>query len=170
MILYKDFAPTAFDSKGAFLEDEQQTWFVAPVSITRDTPDHDYGLSNWHTVIKELEVLDPNGNDYQVHRFGHWGPGWFEIIVARPQSKACTYLDTIEQQLEYYPILDENDYSEREFMAACDSWKWLDLKDRVQAIDNARCHGETVSTFAARSDDMPQGITWETHSDGIYFC
>lgn len=37
MQAYRDFAPTGFDHKGAFLDDDHQDWLVVGVSITRDS-------------------------------------------------------------------------------------------------------------------------------------
>ena len=165
---YKDFQPTAFDPKGLNLPDKQD-WLVSPISITRDTPSHAYTLSNWHVILKELERIDPDQQDHEACSFNHWGPGWFEIVIVKPDTPSHAYLDSIVSQLDDYPILDEDDVSEREHESALESWKWLDMPDRLKAVENARSQGYVVSTFAIRSSDMPCGICWEAHSDGIYF-
>jgi hypothetical protein len=76
---------------------------------------------------------------------------------------------SIVSQLDDYPILDEEDAIARELGAALESWKWLDMPDRLKAVEKARSQGEVVSTFAIRSSDMPCGICWESDSGGIYF-
>jgi len=162
---YKDFAPTPFDPKGLNLED-QQDWLVSPVSVTRDTADHDYTKSNWKVIETELEKVDPD--NYQVHNFGHWACGWFEILIVKPGSVASKALVNFCNQLEDYPILDEDMHSEMEHSSACETWHWLDLADRVKAIQYSQAQGEDISIFAARSDDMPR-VQYENHGDGIYF-
>jgi hypothetical protein len=162
---YKDFAPTPFDPKGLNLDD-QQDWLVSPVSVTRDTADHDYTKSNWKVIETELEKVDPD--NYQVHNFGHWACGWFDILIVKPGSLASETLVEFCNQLEDYPILDDEMHSEMEHTAALESWQWLDLDDRVKAIQYSQAQGLDVSIFAARCDDMPS-VQYENHSDGIYF-
>jgi len=165
---YRDFQPTGLDEKGLNLPD-QQDWLVSPVLITRDTPTHDYTLSNWHVIQTELARLDPDHTDHEACSFNHWGPGWFEILIVKPESPSHTYLEETAKELDAYPILDEADYQAREHAAACDDWACLPVAERVKAIAHSRANGQCVSTFSARSEELPRGITWETHSDGIYF-
>lgn len=62
-----------------------------------------------------LDQLGGESDNVQVHRFGHWGCGWFEIITVNPHSKKHLKLAyKISEALEDYPVLDESDYSERE--------------------------------------------------------
>jgi len=112
---YSDFQPTSFDPKGLNLP-EQQDWFVSPVSITRDTPSHDYTASNWHIILEELDRLDPDQTDHEPCSFNHWGPGWFEILIVKPDTPSHAYLQRVAARLEDYPILDEGDVSNREHM------------------------------------------------------
>ena len=79
---YGEFRPTAFDPKGLGLQ-EQQDWMVLPTYQTRDS-EH-LTKSNFEAA---LEMLGGEGDDVEVHRFGHWGPGWFEIIIVRPGTDA----------------------------------------------------------------------------------
>ena len=53
----------------------------------------------------------------QILRFGHWACGWYEIVVVRPLSAAHAQACAIEEELERYPILDEEDFSARESRA-----------------------------------------------------
>lgn len=57
----------------------------------------------------------------EVHRFGHWACGWFEHILVNPANKkAAKVLYEIYQALERYSLLDESDYSERQYEAMSD--------------------------------------------------
>jgi hypothetical protein len=84
-------------------------------------------------------MLGGEGDNVEVHRFGHWGPGWYEIIIVRPGSKAEVKGREIEDSLEGYPILNENDFCEREQEAAQETWKHCySVRDRVAYIRKNR--------------------------------
>ena len=147
---YQDFAPTQFDPKGLGLDD-RQNWRVAGVSRTRDTGPLDE--SNFECTLK---ALGGESRCVEVHRFGHWGPGWFEIILVSPTAKKKNeILDEIEAALANYPIVDEMDWSERDFEAACESWDTTDMRDRISILAKHNC-----SIFAARRDEIPQGLPY----------
>lgn len=157
MMEYRDFAPTSFDTKGAFLP-ERQDWLVAPVSITRDSGP--FSESNFSAAV---QMLGGEGDNVEIHRFGHWGPGWFEIILVRPNTKEADIVQEIEDSLNDYALLDESDYSEREFTAVQESWEWASMSQRVED-----CREAGVSIFAARSESFPYdadvtGYLWEQY-------
>jgi hypothetical protein len=143
--LYKDWAPTEFDHKGAFLggDTPRRNWIVAPVCRTRDTgPLED---SNFETALK---ILGGEGDRVEVHRFGHWGPGWFEIILVHP--RLVYQVEELQGCLEEYAILDEGDYSDREHEKATEYWEGMGTRERV-----GWCQQYRVSVFAARRDEIP---------------
>ena len=129
MQTYSQFRPTGFDPAGAFLEDDRQDWLVLPVSQTRDSGPFDH--SNFAAA---LEMLGGESDTVEVHRFGHWGPGWFEIIIVQPGTPAATIAEDIESRLEDYPLLDESDYSQREFEEFEESWDSWGRKQLVKDI------------------------------------
>ena len=141
MELYKNFAPTACDSTGLNLPD-QQHWYLAPVSITRDS--NELSQSNFQTT---LDMLGGESETVQVHRFGHWGPGWFEIILIKPDSPAESIGNEIEDKLADYPVLDQEDYSQREFNSINEYWGSISLPERINWLQRYDC-----SIFAARRD------------------
>ncbi len=116
---YKSFRPTSFDSSGLGLYDRQD-WLVAPVSRTRDSGPLEQ--SNWEVVLKDLEQYD-TAEDLEVHRFGHWGPGWFEIILIHPESRCARIAEQWEGALSDYPVACESDYSEKETEEAECIWR-----------------------------------------------
>lgn len=62
-----------------------------------------------------LEMLGGESDTVQVHRFGHWGCGWFELILVDPKDEMALQIAyNIQQALADYPVLDDSDYSERE--------------------------------------------------------
>ena len=148
---YGDFSPTCFDPEGAFLDDDRQDWLLAPVSRTRDS-----GVlanSNFETMKKILIDIDPEMYDHEQHCFGHWGPGWFEIILVRPDSPCHHQCEETLQALEDYPVLDEMDLSEREWEEACTAWENLSVGDRLEI-----CQRHGISPFASRHDTIPRGL------------
>ena len=121
MKTYGEFRPTAMDPRGLAAatmghdedDSDRSSWLVLPVSQTRDSGA--LSRSNFRVALRSLEALDPDGADHEVHRFGHWGPGWYEIILVRPETKAHIDAWEIECSLSSYPVLSDEDYSELEW-------------------------------------------------------
>jgi hypothetical protein len=150
MITYKEFRPTGFDPKGLGLSD-QQDWLVVPCARNRDSSCLEE--SNFATALK---MLDGEGEDVEVHRFGHWANGWFEIIIVRPDTPAAKEAEDIEASFENYSILDENDFSEREYNAASQVWEHMRLSDRIELAHKYRFH-----VMACRRDSLPSDESGE---------
>lgn len=124
---YKDFQPTGFDCKGLGLPD-QQDWYVAPVSQTRDS-----GCIDQSNFAAALKILGGESETCEVHRFGHWGPGWYEIIIVSPERLA--ELEELESTLEDCCVLDDSDLSEREnedYQRAWASFGWKEFIDALK--------------------------------------
>lgn len=90
---YSEFRPTQFDQHIDL--DDRENWLVLPVAINRDTEDP-IPLSNWRVAISELKQENIK---HEIHRFGHWGPGWFEIIIVHPKHAAFVDDDDMESAL-----------------------------------------------------------------------
>jgi len=130
---YSEWAPTAFDPKGLNLDDRQD-WLVLGLIRTRDSGT--LAESNFATA---LNGLGGEGETVEVHRFGHWGPGWFEIILLHPSREPEG--QAIEDQLENYCVLDEEDLSQREMEAQEEDWKsWA--------------HGDWVKKLVSRFEEQ----------------
>jgi len=112
MQTYSEFQPTGFDTRG--LNADQHgigEFFVLPCMRTRDSDVLEE--SNFQSA---LDTLGGESETVQVHRFGHWGPGWYELILIDPNdAKAVAAAEDIEAALADYPILDEDDHSRREY-------------------------------------------------------
>jgi hypothetical protein len=128
MEVYSKFRPTAFDPSGLNLPD-QQDWQVVPVSRTRDSGVLDN--CNFETALK---LLGGESDDCEVHRFGHWGPGWFEIVIVRPGSEASRVAEDLERSLSDYPLLDEEAYSEACEEAYSADWESYAGNDFARAL------------------------------------
>ena len=152
MQTYAEFSPTSFDRKGAFLDDRQD-WLVLPVGRTRDSGT--LAMSNFEAAEKLLSKTDTEGETWETHRFGHWGPVWFEIIIVKPDTEAERVGKEIECALDNYPILDENDHSERDYEAACQAWENTDKRERIHI-----CAKHDISIFTSRRNTIPQGLPY----------
>lgn len=118
---YSQHKPTAFDSHLEITIDDpsesRETWLTLDVTRTRDS-----GPLAESNFASALAMLGGESDTVEVHRFGHWGPGWYEIILVRPGTEAARIGAEIEALLADYPILNESDYSEREQIAADETW------------------------------------------------
>lgn len=118
MKTYKDWSPTQFDTKGLALP-KLQNWIVAPTIQTRDSDCLE--RSNFDSM---LEMLGGESKSVQVHRFNHWGPGWFEIILISPTAKAKIKIaQDAEDSLTDYPILNEKKFSALEHEKIQEYWE-----------------------------------------------
>ena len=118
MQTYSEFRPTQFDSTGLGLVN-QQNWLVAPVSQTRDSEALDH--ANFDATLRKL---GGESDTVQVHRFGHWGPGWFEIILIDATDTARVQTaQEIEDALSDYPVVDESLWSEYESNDCAETWE-----------------------------------------------
>lgn len=151
MQTYKTFRPTGFDAAGLGCEDRQE-WLVAPCGTNRDASI--LQESNWYVQNDELDKIDPEGADHEVHRFGHWACGWFEIVLVRPGSACAKACEENEAALSDYSILSDDDHSEREHEAVYKWWGEASLRERVELCSRAR-----VNIMAARRiDDIPERV------------
>jgi len=129
MKTYSEFRPSQFDTKGLGLEDRQD-WLVASVAQNRDSD----VLTRCNFAVARDMLITASGDDesdVEVHRFGHWANGWFEIILVRPGSAAAGAAEEIEAALADYPVLDENKFSDMCQEEANEIWKQFRLKDRI---------------------------------------
>lgn len=149
---YKDFRPTQFDSH-IELEDRED-WYVLNVGQTRDSDC--LSVSNFETAQKILGEKIPGNKEYcehvEVHRFGHWGPGWFEIILVHPSLKEIG--EEIENRLEDYPILDEDDFAERELEAESEAWELWGRREMAELLQKEFGLSESTVDWFEQNDRM----------------
>lgn len=102
--------------------EDRNNWLLAPVSRNRDSGPLDD--SNFETA---LEILGGESGTVEVHRFGHWGPGWYEIILVHPSREK--EVEDLESSLESYLVLDDEDLSRREYEAMEEDWDYWASRD-----------------------------------------
>jgi hypothetical protein len=91
--------------------------------------------SNFATTLKRL---GGEGENVRVERFGHWAVGWIEEIYVRPGTNEATEAQKIHDELEEYPVLDEEDWSNRESEEANRVWADFSNRERVRYIREHR--------------------------------
>ena len=102
-------------------------WLVAPCTRNRDSNTLDE--SNFIVLEKRLDAIVAECGDqdfiddrYTIVRENHWACGWVEWIAIRPiegceiSSALVACADKARLQMEDYPVLDEEHYSDLEYV------------------------------------------------------
>ena len=144
--------PTAFDSATNYAGADLSAFFVAPVSITRDSQTLE--RSNWEVVTGNLESLSVHDETGPVS-MGHWACGWYEIfLIHESDTQALKAADRWACALADYPVADDEHHSKLEWDAVAEYWERATLRERAEALSRCNC-----SIFAARRDEIPQDDT-----------
>ena len=132
-----------------------EVWPGYYVCLTQNRNSSILERSNFEVVLQKLKKLKPDG-DFRVVREGHWACGWIEwIAIHQDEEELVEEANRLLDSLEGYPLLDEDDYSERQNKAICKYWEGLSLDDRIDL-----CKEAEVSIFASRSEDCPEEIVF----------
>lgn len=163
---YKNFQPTGFDSKGLGLPDQQDWLQLEGVTQTRDS-----GPLERSNFAAAVEMLGGESDTVEVHRFGHWGPGWFEIILIDPSAEDKVKIGKeIESRLVDYPILDDEAFSELENEEIEEAWSNFGYSE----ITSLLCKeldidtDSEIDTDAFRSWLEERNLVMEIESSGAY--
>lgn len=71
--------------------------------------------SNFAAAVKALK-----GHEYTIVREGHWAVGWVEwIAIHQDEVEALKIADALIERVQNYPVLDEDDFSMREYEEGC---------------------------------------------------
>lgn len=168
-----EFRPTQFDHTiGAFSPMyEMRDWLVAPVTQTRDSGPLE--RSNFRVALQELRETATDPDNVRVCRYGHWGNGWYDIIICHPSMEET--VERMETALEGYPVLDDMDLAELEqesYQECWDSYGRLDftrsladamLQDRGAAYDWLHFDAESEALQSLYESLIPSG---EYHDGG----
>lgn len=109
-------------------------YYSAGVGQSRDSDSLEE--SNFATM---LAALGGESETVVVVRESHWVIGWVEwIAIHESDETALAEADRLADQLKDYPVLDEEDWSEREWNAAADYWDSMSPRGKVQYAIDAR--------------------------------
>ncbi len=112
---------------GSSLKDRDD-WLVC---IGRNRESDHADESNFACALKRL---GGESDTVEVVRFGHWACGWVEHIFVHPSREADA--QAIVDAIDDYPILDEDDFSEREMNAAFQSWTEYGCREFAEAMQS----------------------------------
>lgn len=90
-------------------------------------------ISNYETAkarLEEAAKLDEKDWKHDEEpplfdgHFGHWAVGWVdELLVHEDATNTLAELEKIAEQMEDYPVLDEEDFSKREWDEQEEDWE-----------------------------------------------
>ena len=88
-----------------------------------------------------LQGLGGESATVQVVRESHWAVGWVEwIAIHESDEQALRAADAMKERLENYPILDEEDFSEREDHECDVMWTMgFAPSDRIRHLRESGC-------------------------------
>lgn len=141
---FKDYRPTQFD--GHIRVDEIEEFIVV---IERNRDSNILDNCNFEEVLKHFGGETPER--VEVHRFGHWGCGWFELLLVHPDlaEKAAEVVCSLAN----YPVWDDEAYSLRQLEAAEDQWDSSGIRERLRL-----CQQAGISDLAARHAQCPERV------------
>ena len=124
--------------------------------------------SNFATM---LDMLGGESDDVFIYHVGHWACGWIEEILINPDNQDMVKIaQDIEKQLDDYPILNEDDYSERESQDQIETWEnasRADFRDMLEARFDVELSDDDIDRlFYDVSDTI--GEYWENDGCGSY--
>ena len=87
-----------------------------------------------------LAALGGESETVRVIQESHWAVGWVEwIAIHESDAKALQIADEIVEALQDYPVIDESDFSEREWTEAGEVWQQcFDETERIRMIRKHR--------------------------------
>lgn len=131
-------------------------WFVV---LDQNRDSESLTRSNF---ICMLQALGGETETVKVIRERHWAVGWIEWIgVHKDDTKALKIADQIMHDLDAYPVVNEDHWSELEWTEAHNYWESMSLRERMQW-----CRDYGYSVFSARlTQPMPEAI-YEALRDG----
>lgn len=98
-----------------------------------------------------LAAIGGESDTVLVIRERHWAVGWVEwVAIHESDTPALAQADKLLDDLDDYPVLDEENLSDLEYTEAEEHWASLSVRERVET-----CAKHGVSIFAARRDYLP---------------
>ncbi len=114
---------------------------------SRDSDDLEQ--SNFATAIA---ALGGESETVEIVRESHWAVGWVEwIAIHQDDGDALEIADKLQDRMANYPVLNEEDWSQREWDHAQGNWEQSSLRDKV-----ALCCENGLSKYAARRETIPE--------------
>lgn len=97
--------------------------------------------SNFETALK---MLGGESDTVYTLSFNHWAVGWLEHIFIDPTDIDAVRIGTeIQESLQDYPVLDEEDFSRREWEEWEESYNFNCRSDLINRIESLEQDAET---------------------------
>jgi hypothetical protein len=165
-------------SNAAFWDDRMYNTH-APTLTWCDRGDDLLEESNYKCALERLEAIaredDEESDDVLDLGISHWAYGSIRQIFVRVRDEDGEFTNAwiesvkIALELQDYPVLDESDYSEREWEAYEDALRealedaqrayWLDTVEEAQAIQDAWYEDESADHRTSWAH--PDEVNWE---------
>lgn len=146
---YSGHRPTVWDGH---ICSELDSFFIGPCSQSRNS--NTLERVNFEQSSEAVLKVSQN-EETEIHRFGHWACGWYELLLIHPEdTEALKVASQIAAGLEDYGVVNEEALSEAEYDEACEYWEGMSVSDRIDV-----CNRFGASIFAARSDTLPDDPT-----------
>lgn len=81
------------------------------------------GQSNYEFIKAELDAINANWLDAN---FGSWAFSFSSILIHKDDARAVELGNSLWEQMEAYPVLDDKRYSELQWEQAQDLWEHSD--------------------------------------------
>lgn len=156
MKTYKEYAPTEFDTKGLNADENDISDFVVLLGKNRDSD-----ILAETNFDEALKILGGESETVQVHRFGHWACGWFELLLVAPER--ASEAEAIQDKIDSYPVLNEDKYYTACSEARDKFWNECSISARVDM-----CRDAGISIFSARLNYCPDRESGESVLESIY--
>lgn len=99
--------------------------------------------SNFDKGLEAIGGTKPN-DKVRVVRESHWAVGWVEwIAIHESQAEVLQEAEKLLCALEAYPVIDDEDFSQRQTEEAQGVWERMRVADRIAYI---RTHREQFDT------------------------
>ena len=116
--------------------------------------------SNFECVLVRLGGEQPNR--VQIIRQGHWAVGWTEYLLVH--EDAADALAEADRIADDYPVVDEDDYSRREYEAAQEDWVSFGRDDMASYLDGESDDGDLELCRDAWIDKYLEGGGRDGHA------
>ena len=116
-----------------------------------------------------LAALGGEGENVEVVRVGHWACGWCEYIGVREGSPQSEIAEALLEKLDIYPVLNEDDFSNREWEDYAAGWKEYGAKDFARGLKSEIGLSDLAAEFLAEHPDELREYFESCIPSGEYF-
>lgn len=159
-----DYVALAKEAVGNHRRFESFSWYDRPEDSDQwtivYTSNRDSGILEMSNAAAIARALAPYIRREWVREesHSHWAVGHvdgYAIRVYRPDGKVSRAFRAwcdLNARLEDYPVLDDDDFSRREWEETLEYWEGMSRRERIKL-----CAERGDSIFAARRDSPPDG-------------